>query len=234
MPELRTLKAWQAYFNRKDLIKIMFIFLDESGDLGFGKTGSSSYFCVTLLICENNETAKHVEKAVKHTLRRKLNHKKQNKRIVKELKGSETHIGIKRSFLEKMPSDGWYLHTIIVNKAKIVPSLQKAPSKLYNYITKEIVKTLALPQTLNILNLIVDKSKNREEIKDFDKYIATHFEAELPFTRLMITHQASEANAGLQAVDLFCWGVKRFYERKDADWFSDFSHKIKVTKKYFF
>lgn len=43
---------------------------------------------------------------------------------------------------------------------------------------------------------------------------------------------ASHERAGLQAVDLFCWGVARKYEHGDLTWYSLFQHMVKYEDEY--
>jgi hypothetical protein len=54
----------------------MYIFLDESGDLGFNAKNSSTHFVITLLVCNNWQTVLSFQSAIKHTLKRKLNYKR--------------------------------------------------------------------------------------------------------------------------------------------------------------
>ncbi len=124
----------------------MFIFLDEAGDLGFdfSKGGTSKTFTITLLICHYKNTLIAIGKAVKRTLKNKINKKKKKKRLVQELKGNATSHEVKRYFIKQMPNDGWEVFTIVLNKARVNPCLQttKGKSKLYNFLTKELLSTL--------------------------------------------------------------------------------------------
>jgi hypothetical protein len=43
---------------------------------------------------------------------------------------------------------------------------------------------------------------------------------------LDIKHDSSQENRALQAVDLFCWGIYRKYERKDEEWYAIFKQTI--------
>jgi hypothetical protein len=56
----------------------MFIYLDESGDLGFDFTKSKTtrHFVITLLVCDGRSVHVQFEKAVRRTLKNKLNRKK--------------------------------------------------------------------------------------------------------------------------------------------------------------
>ena len=54
-----------------------------------------------------------------------------------------------------------------------------------------------------------------------------------PKVPLEIFHHSSHENYGLQAVDLFCWGIFRKYEKKDREWFDIFAvEKVKYEDLY--
>ena len=101
-------------------INCMFIYLDESGDLGFDWTKKSTtpYFIITLLVCYDDDTKNKIRKAVKRTLN-KLNYKKNKKRITHELKGTSTRVAIKNYFYQQLPHDGWNIYGAILNKKRV-------------------------------------------------------------------------------------------------------------------
>jgi hypothetical protein len=83
------------------------------------------------------------------------------------------------------------------------------------------------------VRLIVDRSKNRSEIKDFNQYLQNQIEALLPLnTALTIEHLTSQESPGLQAVDMFCWGIARKYEHCDTAWYNVFKGRIKFETEY--
>jgi hypothetical protein len=85
----------------------MFIFLDESGDLGFDQNKNNyRHFTITLLVCEDKLVQDQIKKAVQRTLKNKINHKAKKKRIVEELKGTGTSLEVKKYFCDKMPEQG--------------------------------------------------------------------------------------------------------------------------------
>jgi hypothetical protein len=53
-----------------------------------------------------------------------------------------------------------------------------------------------------------------------------------PRIPLDIDHFDSKDNLGLQAVDLFCWGIFRKYEKNDFKWFDIFESKVKYDAEY--
>lgn len=83
------------------------------------------------------------------------------------------------------------------------------------------------------VNLILDKCKAKPEIEDFNAYILGQIKAKIdPKIPLTILHAISHENLGLQAVDLFSWGIFRKHEKKDLEWFKTFSSKIVYDEIY--
>jgi hypothetical protein len=214
----------------------MFIFLDESGDLGFdwSKQGTSLYFTVTILICDDKRVTDKISKAVKRTLRTKINHKN-SKRSKKELKGSGTTLAIKEYFNTKLPDEGWKIYSVTLNKKNVYQHLQtkQGKKKLYNFLASFLIEKVSFKKLQgDSVNFVVDRCKNKSEIKDFNGYIENQLEARLPLdTRLYITHESSEDNLCLQAVDLFCWGIA-LKCTGDRKWYNCFKKKVVFDTMY--
>ncbi len=213
----------------------MFIFLDESGDLGFDfqNKKSSRYFAITLLVCHSVSDLFSFKSAVKKTLREKFNFSK-TKCPVLELKGSGTHISIKKYFydqLGKLSGKNWNIYTIVLDKALLLNSLHEAPEahRLYNLLSKEILGSIDYSMIENNVHLVVDKCKGSKERNIFDNYLKMHLESALPLNKKFnISHENSHENPALQAVDLFCHGIMRKYGDMDLTWYSEFSDRIQV------
>jgi hypothetical protein len=215
----------------------MHIFIDESGDLGFDfkKPGTSKKFTISLLVCENDQTHKAIKKAVNQTLRRKISTKK--RKGFNELKGSKTALSVKKYFLTLMPDSGWHLYAITVNKEKISSHLQTktGKNKLYNFLTKELLKSFMPPTELSHVNIVVDESKGKADRKDFNSYIKTHLENTFPLnTQTYITHENSQNNSGLQAIDLFSYGIWKKESVGEDEWFQLFERRITNNLRYFY
>lgn len=99
----------------------MFIYLDESGDLGFDFENKkpSQKFVITLLACNNKAAVTSFKTSVRKTLRNKINHKKKNKRIVDELHATSDSITTKQYFFKHIKNQDWCLYTIILNKPRV-------------------------------------------------------------------------------------------------------------------
>jgi len=104
----------------------MFIYLDESGDFGFDfkKRTTTKKFIITLLVSNTEVARREIDKAVKRTLKNKLNRKKKKARIVSELKGTGTTIGIKKYFFRNIKNEQWSLYSLILNKLRVEKHLQ--------------------------------------------------------------------------------------------------------------
>jgi hypothetical protein len=215
----------------------MFIYLDESGDLGFdfSKQKTTKKFVITLLVCKSELSLKDFRKAIKRTIKNKLNKKKPKKQIQAELKGTKTDFKVKEYFFKQLKRADWDIYTIILNKERVFPNLQTkaGKKKLYNFLAHFIIEKLPLRTTFTNVRLIVDKSKNREEIRDFNLYMENQLQGLLPLnTGFNVDHLASENSAGLQAADLFCWGIFKKYEFGECKWYNVYSSKIRYETEY--
>jgi hypothetical protein len=216
----------------------MHIFIDESGDLGFdfSKPGTSKKFTIALLVCENEKTRKIIEKAIKQTIRRKIFSSTKAKNF-HELKASKTSLKVKKYFLSLMPDSGWHLYAITINKLNVKDHLKTktGKNKLYNYLTKELLKSFSVPRDLISVNIIIDSSKTKADRKDFNAYIKTNLENTFELdTNIYITHEISQNSAGLQAVDLFCNAIWNKESNGKDEWFQLFEKKINNNIRYFY
>lgn len=209
----------------------MFIYLDESGDLGFDfdKAKTSRYFVITLLVCRDKSTQDEFRRAVSRTLKNKLNRSKNKTRPVQELKGTATTMAVKRYFYRQLPEDGWSIYSVTLNKARVDDHLRTrtGKKKLYNFLARFILEQVKFLEDAPRVSLVVDRCKNKEEIKDFNQYLANQLEALLPLnTKMNIDHLASHESAGLQAVDMFCWGIARKDGAGDGEWYQVYRGKV--------
>ena len=118
-----------------------YLYLDESGDLGFDFVNKkpSKFFTVTILALSCNDANRKLLKAVKITLRRKLNNPKHQKRIVDELKGTGTTLDVKKYFFEKIKNIKFGIYSITLNKKRVFERLAKDKPRVYNYISRQVL-----------------------------------------------------------------------------------------------
>ena len=213
-----------------------YLYLDESGDLGFDFVNKkpSKFFTVTILALGSVGTNRKMTKAIKIVLRRKLNPKGKRKRIVQELKGTATTIDIKKYFYKQVKDTKFGLYSISLNKRRVYEHLVKDKSKIYNFVARQVLDRIPFDKNKNErVELIIDRSKSKPEIEEFNSYIRNQLEGKLDSkTPLDIYHRRSHETSGLQAVDMFCWGIFEKYERNRIEWFEIFEDKINFCDVY--
>lgn len=213
-----------------------YLYLDESGDLGFDFVNKkpSKFFTVTILAVDSIAGNRKLTRAVKLVLRRKLNPKGKRKRLVQELKGTATTLDIKKYFYQRVKELTFGLYTISLNKRRVYKHLMKEKSRIYNFVARQVLDCIPFEKNdQGRVELIIDRSKSKPEIAEFNSYIRRQLEGRLnPKTSLDIYHRDSQKTAGLQAVDMFCWGIFEKYERSRTQWFESFQEKIKFCDVY--
>lgn len=207
-----------------------YLYLDESGDLGFDFVNKkpSKFFTVTILAINSVENNRRLIKGVKVTLRRKLNPKKHRKRIVQELKGRDTTIEVKKYFYKQIKTVPFGIYSMTLNKRRVYERLTKEKARVYNFIARQVIDNIPFEKNKGArVELIIDKSKSKPEILEFNSYIRSQIQGRLdPKITLDMYHWNSQENAGLQAADMFCWGIFQKYERRNSDWLDVFKEKV--------
>ena len=211
----------------------MYIFLDESGDLGFNfkLPGTSRFFVMTMVCCYDRQTLFALRHTVKKTLKRKLNHRAKRKK--NELKGSESTYEIKHYFYHQLPAlANFSLYSVVLDKKKLAhKNLQPNAHRVYVRLSYELLRELDISRDLSFVQLIADRCKRGEQANEFATTLQNHLVGLLPFAAKVNIEQKSSTedfDFGLQAVDLFAHGIYRKYEFEDLKWYQQFSERIKV------
>lgn len=213
----------------------MNIFLDESGDLGFDflKKGTSKFFVICLLILPTPQDLQTLSKALNRTIKNKLNKGKISKNPAKEIKGSKTVLSVKQYFYRQTKGTTFFIYALILNKRRVYENLRDKQEVLYNYVARVLIQNCPFSEANEKIILTLDKRKSSTEISHFNSYIFTQLRNSLPGNiPFQIFHHQSSQNKGLQAVDLFAWGIFRKYEKRDVKWYDEFRKKIKFEEVY--
>ena len=155
--------------------------------------------------------------------------------MTQELKGNNTAFGIKTYFYKQVKDIKFGIYAITLNKRKIYERLTKEKSRVYNFISRQVLDKIPFEKNKNeSVELIIDKSMSKPEIAEFNSYIKRQLEGRLdPKTPLNIRHKLSHETPGLQAVDMFCWGIFEKYERGKTEWFDMYvEDKIILESQY--
>jgi hypothetical protein len=212
------------------------LFLDESGDLGFDfvNKSPSRHFTVCILATSDPNTYYAIRKAVKTTLRRKINRRVTTDQIRNEIKATETHLADKRYFFERIQHCKFGIYAVTLNKHRVYESLIRDKDRVYNFVARLVLDHIPFEKAKVRVRLTIDKSKGADGIREFNDYIVQQLKGRLdPNVPLDIYHLESHLDAGLQATDLFAWGIFRKYEKQDTEWYNFYSEKVIFEDLYF-
>ncbi len=206
---------------------MLYLYLDESGDLGFDFVNKkpSVHFTIAVLAVKGHENNRAIGSAVRMTIRRKL--RPPGGKISPEIKGHSAQLEVKRYFYRKVAGTDFRVYGITFNKRLTFRFLAEDKERIYNFISRLVLEKVDMADTKVRVILTVDKSKTMPGIRDFNALVLAHLKSRLdPRIPLEIVHRSSQEAPQLQAVDLFAWGIFRRYERGDAEWRDEFSGKI--------
>lgn len=202
-----------------------YIFLDESGDLGFNfDKGSTKYFIITLLVCEVHEE-QELQRIIKKIRQRIL--KKKLKKSP-EIKWNNSNENIKQKVFQKLEKIDFKIFTIILDKTKVYEYLKKKKHKLYNYLSNLIITECSIDGKFR---LIVDRSKNKRSLRDdFDNYIRDNLKREC--ANLSIKHKDSKSSGGLQVLDFISGAIFNKCEFNNLEYYNKIKDKITTEKEF--
>lgn len=149
---------------------------------------------------------KALKKEIETTLKRKINTKKKKKRVSQEIKGSKTTLEIKKYLYSRIQSLDFDIYSITFQKRNVKADLQRNKARLYNYFVRQLIDQIDLSFIEQKLTIVLDKSKNKEQIKDCNDYLIRNIEAKVSLDiEIDILHEKSESMKQLQIADVFCY-----------------------------
>jgi len=206
-----------------------YIFLDESGDLGFGAR-SSKWFLFTILLVNNHRRIEKVVKKIKRGLSKKYK--------IKELHAYHSNAITKNRMLKKLAEiDDLKIMTIILNKSKVHINLRNQKNYLYNYTANILLDRLYnkhLIETNEPINLYIDQKDTNKFIRNnFSQYLENNIIKRGNCGKIEIKIKPSHTERCLQAVDFISWAIFRKYELGDYEYYNQIKDKI-VEENFLF
>jgi len=200
----------------------MYIFLDESGDLGFGKR-SSKWFLFTLVVVDDPRKLERVIKKTRKSLKKKY------KRTMSELHAYHCDDITRIRVLTKLAEQDISVVTTVLNKSKVYVDLQNQKNYLYNFTANIILDRLMNTKLIDKnrkISLVVDRKDTKKHLRDnFISYI-TEAMKQKRNGNFEMSLAASHDEKGLQAVDFISWAIFRKYERGDFGFYEIIKDKI--------
>ncbi|MBU1045579.1 DUF3800 domain-containing protein [Patescibacteria group bacterium] len=203
-----------------------YIFLDESGDLGFNfkKKGTSKFFIVTFLFIEGSKNP--IEKIVKKThseLKKKL------KRRVGILHSVNEKPITRQRLLKRLSKKDCVIMAVCLNKQRVFTKLQDEKQVLYNYVTNILLDRIytkkIIPTNKEIELMASRRETNKFLNENFKDYLNRQIkDVHEGIIKISIKTPAEEKS--LQAVDFISWAIFRKYEKRDNDYYNIIKNKI--------
>jgi len=204
----------------------MYIYLDESGDLGFTKK-SSKHFVIAVLAITDPITLRRRLRKYRMKLRKK------DKRIA-EFKFNRASPKIRTEILEIINAENLSLGFVYLNKDRVYPRLHDKKRELYAYMTRRLMDKFLFEPDDSQITLIVDRLFARSGRDNFDTYIDRNIRKMFESLRkIEIKHISSEQDLCLQAVDFVCGAVSYKYRHNDSRYFDIIKKKFREKQELF-
>ncbi len=202
-----------------------YIFLDESGDLGFdqNKNKTSKIFVVTFLFCKDK---KYFEKIVKKT---HSELKSRYQRRIGALHCVKEKPTTRQRLLKRLSKGDCFIMTIYLNKKRVHTKLQDEKAVLYNYVANILLDRVYTKKLIPIDSKITLIASRRETNKflneNFKSYLSNQIKNKHKLDLEVIIKTPSEEKS-LQAVDFISWAIFRKYEYGDDGYYNIIKNKI--------
>jgi hypothetical protein len=192
-----------------------YIYLDESGNLGFSKV--SGDFFVVAAIC--SETEKEVNQCIKNARSGLTKKYKKN-----EMKFSNSSDPTRKRILKCINKRDISCHYMAITKKWIHPHLREKKSVLQSYAFSQLLCNIMSTRSGYDLNIVVDKFLNSDkQIEKFNECISRKIRANPE-----IEHVSSKSSRGIQAVDFVAGAAHRKYRNSDGSFINIISDKIEM------
>ncbi len=207
---------------------MMYVYLDESGDLGFGQ-GGTKYFTIAFVVAENPVPFRRCVKSikVKYDIPRDV-----------ELKGYTTRESIKADLLNRFAKLDIEVHAITVRKKNVEPKLQRDTNIFYNYMVglSLVERILQEPPNSEVIINIDKRIISITSGAKFDEYLRlkTWYERERQDIELKIYHIDSQKSHAIQGIDIICNSIFRKYNSNNYKLFNIIQGKVKSDRRLFF
>jgi len=203
-----------------------YLYIDESGDLGFGKN-ASEYFIISCIKIDDEKTNTKFHRISKKIRQRKLSKKL---KTTAELKFSNSSEIVRCSFFKNVSKLDIEIYSLIIKKEHTKYNLRNNLPILYNYLIKILLeKPLRKIDKNCALEIYLDKCMSKYQRNNFENYIKTEFLSifkDIP--ELTIYHEASDSNCGIQVTDFICGAFGYKYNTKKLK--GDYDKYLKIIK----
>ena len=192
-----------------------YIFMDESGDLGFNfsKSKTSQFFVIALLFVSNKDP---VEKVVKKIFQSFT--PKERKYHGGTLHAFRETPKIRTKLLTLLNQKDISIVSLYLNKKKVYTKLHDTKHALYNYVTNIVLDRICtkklIPKNEPVYLIASRRETNKFLNENFKNYLRRQVEDNHKL-KIEVEIAAPHAEKCLQIADLVCWAIFRSREHGD-------------------
>lgn len=202
------------------------IYIDESGDLGFGP-GGSRFFVIAFLAVEPPNAA-----LIKRCVRKfKVS---RNLAASVELKASGMQLVHRNEFCRRLAQLPCSLHYIVVDKSNVRPELRRDTNILYNYAAGLVLAPVMSRMRSAVVNLDSRTIKVASG-NCLGEYLRIKLWYEMNSSvSVNFAYLDSRGCLGIQAADMASNAIFRYYESGDSSGMACLRDSVVDAKKLFF
>lgn len=208
----------------------MYIFIDESGDLGFdfSKNGKPTDFFLVGAIKIDDE--KYLSRIIKRH-RKRIKKKKKTK---PEIKFTSTSPENRRRILEDISKTDLQIFIVYIDKHNAYEYIKNDPVRLYSYMLKILAEKCFPEQITENTMIVFDKTFSKTQQETLELYLKTQNEYLMQTKNsILILHVPSHERQGLLCADFVCGAVMQKINGKSDVYFNIIEDKLKCMKKVF-
>jgi len=203
-----------------------YIFMDESGDLGFNfdKKKTSKFFVITFLFVKEKIPIEKIVKKIFHEFS-----KQELKFHPSMLHCFKEKPKTRQKVLKLLVSKDVNIITIYLNKKKVYTTLHNEKHVLYNYVANILLDRVytkkLIPIDMPIFLIASRRETNKFLNTNFKNYIANQLQKNHN-PKIVIEIKPPHEEKGLQVVDFVCWSIFRKHEHGDESYYNLIKQKI--------
>ena len=202
-----------------------FIFLDESGDLGFDftKQKTTKFFVITILFVQSKRPIEKCVRLVHKGLRKKY------RKIHGVLHAVKEEPITRQKMLQKLAEKDCSIMTIYLNKKHVYTKLQNEKAVLYNYVTNILLDRIMTKRLVSITEPVYLIASKRETNKFLNENFRSYLKDQIKNTHKFDLHIEIKTPAeekSLQAVDFASWAIFRRLEYGDDKYYNVIRSRI--------
>jgi hypothetical protein len=210
-----------------DVNDIIYIFVDEAGDMDFSTNGSKYYMFNFLVKKRPFNLHEHISNYRYSLLERNLDPLNGKRLDIEYFHAHNDNKYIKEELFKIISTfnqNSVQSYSYILEKPKVEPNKRKEKDKFYidnlNYSIQRLLDRLKIDKNFIIItdNLPIKQNKNKQ-IRALRKGIKEYLKSNKLSIRYDIFHHSSASSANLQIVDYISWAIFRKYELKQDNYY---------------